>query len=151
MCVCVHVCVFVRAHACEPPLANDLRVCLDQIVRDVPSRQVLQSISGTEFHLNDQHRDSESGVTREPQQDWFMLLWQSLTSGGGSPPAPGGQSGSIFLLPPPSQEQAGEGWSMVQFSELKTCWRTSGTSGYLQSSSPMVHGASLDHSGTDIR
>lgn len=66
-----------------------------------------------------------------------------LTSGGGSPPAPAGQSGSIFFLPSQLQKQAGDGSSMVQLLELKSCWTLSGTSGVFQSSSPIVHGASL--------
>lgn len=66
-----------------------------------------------------------------------------LTSGGGRPPAPGGQSGSIFFLPLALQKQAGDGSSMVQFLEVKSCWTLSGTSGVSQSSSPIVHGASL--------
>lgn len=67
----------------------------------------------------------------------------ALTSGGGSPPAPAGQSGSILFLPSQVQEQAGDGCSMVQFLELNSCLTASGTGGVLQSSSPMVQGASL--------
>lgn len=68
---------------------------------------------------------------------------QPLTSGGGSPPAPAGQSGSIFFLPWQLQTQAGDGSSMVQLSELNSCWTLTGTSGTSQSSSPIVHVASL--------
>lgn len=70
-----------------------------------------------------------------------------LTSGGGSPPAPAGHSGSIFFLPSQLQKQAGDGSSMVQLLALKSCWTVSGTSGVFQSSSPIVHGASLRPGG----
>lgn len=73
----------------------------------------------------------------------FRSVSGGLTSGGGGPPAPGGQSGSIFFLPSQLQKQAGDGFSMVQFVELKSCWTLSGTSGVCQSSSPIVQGASL--------
>lgn len=73
----------------------------------------------------------------------FRFVSGGLTSGGGSPPAPAGQSGSIFFLPSQLQKQAGDGSSMVQFVERKSCWTLSGTSGVCQSSSPIVQGASL--------
>lgn len=126
------------------PLSDDLSVGFHQVIGDVPPRQVLQRVCGAQLHLNNnsdvrQIQPSCSG----PARPGPARPSSSLTSGGGGPPAPAGQSGSIFLLPSQLHKQAGDGFSMVQFLELSSCWTLSGTSGRFQSSSPIVQGTSL--------
>lgn len=99
------------------PLADDLSIGFNQIIRHVSASQVLQSVCVADLHLDQKKKKIKLFKYHMLGKFKFIgvgFSFMALTCGGGRPPAPAGHSGSIRFRFPQLHSHSGEGFSMVQ-------------------------------------
>lgn len=141
-------CVLTNSNSKVSPLANDLSVRFDQIIRHVSASQILQCVFVTDLHLDTKNSKQLNNECSTFLGFGFRSCFIALTCGGGRPPAPAGHSGNILFCFPQLHSQSGDGFSMVQLPLSKMSLTVWGTWGIAHSSSTAVQGVSLEHRNT---